>query len=257
MGATHGAHFLDREFLYRLGVTDRPKDAPSSLLGRAPRVAWRILPEGARAPIRPWLSRLAKGAASHANDNVARWADVSTSRCFPVPNGLPVSGIRLNLVGREPTGVLQRGAEADAFCDQLTHDLLAIVDERTGSPLIAAVQRTDALYAGVRRDALPDLVVVWSDEVATGTTAYAEGRGATVRARSDAIGVAEGQNHYHRTGDHNPWGFFVLTGPRVPVATRQDPVGVMDFYPTLCSVLEIPAGTVDGDVVPELADPLR
>ena len=108
--------------------------------------------------------------------NLSYWADLGTSRCFPIPNGSPVSAIRLNLMDREPRGVLRAGAEAERFCEQLTRDLQAVVDDRTGSPLVVAVERTDSIYAGPRRDSLPDLLVKWNDTV-VGGRGPAEGSG--------------------------------------------------------------------------------
>jgi predicted AlkP superfamily phosphohydrolase/phosphomutase len=180
-------------------------------------------------------------------------ADVSRSRCFPIPNGSPVSGIRLNLAGREPMGVLRPGPETDAFCEQLARDLLAIVDECTGRPLITAVDRTDVLYRGARRNALPDLLVEWSDGTAAGTLAHAGGLGATVRATSEKINVIEGSNRYGRTGENTATGMFICAGPGVSVAERIEPVSVMDFHPTICGLLGLPTPSVDGDVIRGLA----
>ena len=257
MGGYRGADFLLSEILYRLGVTVRPAVSlrlPPALGNRVAgtaRAAWNRLPWAARERLRPLRTRLATTTSTEAT-NVAAWADVSTSRCFPVPNGSPVSGIRLNLAGREPQGVLRPGREADAFCDELARDLLAIDDERTGSPLITAVDRTDSLFDGARRDALPDLLVTWSDAVATGSLAHAGGRGATVRARSTKIGVVEGRNRYGRTGEHVDRGFFVCVGPDIPVVERDDPVQLTDFHPTICSLLGLPAASADGHIIPEL-----
>lgn len=258
MSAYRGADFLLPEILYRLGVTVRPTvtlRVPGGLADRVTgtaRAAWNRLPWAARERLRPLRTRLAT-SASDGVTGVAAWADVSLSRCFAVPNGSPVSGIRLNLLGREPQGILRPGPEADAFCDELARDLLAIVDERTGSPLITAVDRSDSVTKGERRDALPDLLVTWSDAVATGSLSHADGRGATVRARSTKIGVVEARNRYGRTGEHVPAGFFVCVGPGIPVAQRPDPVQLTDFHPTICSLLGLPAPTVDGHVIAELA----
>jgi predicted AlkP superfamily phosphohydrolase/phosphomutase len=228
MNAFRGASFLLHEILYRLGVTTRPR----------------------------LLRRLHSRLTRTANESVFRSADVSTSKCFPIHNGFPVSGIRLNLVGREPAGVLRPGADADEFCGQLAQALLAIIDERTNAPLIASVDRTDSLYTGANRDALPDLLVQWSDAVPTGTLAYAGGRGAGVRARSPTIGLVEGWNDWARTGEHVPTGMFVYAGPGVPSGSREAPVRLMDFHPTLCALMNLPAQAVDGDVIRELVVPL-
>lgn len=257
MSAYRGANFLLPEILYRLGVTvpaavaaparrDRGRRMPG--VARAP---WKRLPRIAQKSLRP-LHRRPAGGAAVTPAGVWDWADVGASRCFPVPNGSPVSGIRLNVAGREPRGALKPGLEVDAFVEELARDLLDLVDERTGSPLIAAVDRTDSLYSGPKREALPDLLVTWSAEIATGTLGHAGGRGATVRVRSEKLGVVEGRNRYGRTGEHVPSGFFVCAGPGVPAVDRGDPVEVTDFFPTICGLLELPVPDVDGNVIPEL-----
>jgi predicted AlkP superfamily phosphohydrolase/phosphomutase len=261
MSSWRGADVLLDEILYRLGVTGRPPDSrvpqPDSQVPRLHEILYRL-----RVTDNPLYRRLRAHIGTNSASvssyrhpaNVFGWADVATSRCFRVPAGFPVSGIRLNLRGREPQGILNPGREADAFAEQLANDLLAIVDERTGSALVATVHRTDSLYAGERRDALPDLLVEWAS-TPTGTMAHGNGRGATVRARSEAIGVVEGTNGYHRTGEHVPTGFFVYTGPGIPVTERKQPVDVVDFYPTICSILGLPEPAVDGAVISELIAP--
>ena len=210
-----------------------------------------MLPEVARASVRPLRSIFA-GRRLPANPLLHLLVDVHKSRCFPVENGSPVGGIRLNLAGREPLGMLRPGREADDFCEQLAEDLRAISDERTGRPLIAEVYRTDALYGGARRDALPDLLVEWDDAEPIGTLAHAAGRRATVRATSAKIGTVEGSNSYGRTGEHVPLGTFVFAGPRVPVGERSEPVSVMDFHPTICRLLGLADPRVDGTAIDEL-----
>jgi predicted AlkP superfamily phosphohydrolase/phosphomutase len=257
MSGYRGAGFLLPEILYRLGVTARPEGTPSSRGTRDRVVAmagatWRRLPAPARGSLRP-LRTMFAGRPSAVLRSVCDEADVQHSRCFPIPNGSPVGGIRLNVVGREPHGVLEAGIAADAFCEELAPELLAIIDERTGLPLIKAVHRTDSLYLGERRDALPDILVEWNDAVFTGTTAYANGSGATVRARSETIGVVEGRNEYVRTGEHVQTGIFVCAGPGISFAERERPVRVTDFYPTVCSLLGLSAPRLEGDAIAEIA----
>lgn len=255
MSYHRGASFLLPAILRRLGVTvpravggHRSRSFRGRALDIARRV-WGMLPEGGREMLRPLREEIGppKGAGG-----ASLGVDVERSHCFPVPTGFPVGGIRLNLAGREPRGVLEPGAEADAFCTRLTGDLLAIVDEESGEPLVARVLRTDDLYPGARRDALPDLLVVWNGERPTGTTAHGEGQGATVRASSPAIGTLEGANDWVRTGEHVPTGFFALAGPGIPRGQREAAVPLVDFHPTLCRLLGLPDPAVDGRVLAEL-----
>ena len=251
MSSWRGAGMLLDEILYRLDATARPA------VEQTPRL--RELLYRMRVTDNPVYNRVRARRAGERSPyreprDVLGWADVRASRCFTVPTGFPVAGIRLNLVGREPEGILRRGSDADAFCEWLSGELLAIVDERTGTPLVAAIRRTEDIYAGPRLDALPDLLVEWNAEP-TGTLDHAGGRGATVRARSESIGVVVGENRYHRTGDHLPSGFFVYTGHGVPVGERAEPVELTDFYPTICALLGLPIPEVDGGLIRELVFP--
>jgi predicted AlkP superfamily phosphohydrolase/phosphomutase len=231
MRGFHGADFLLPEILYRLSATARP--TPPRLHARAARRVRRRL----------------TGRSWSQPQDLSYWADVGTSRCFPIPNGSPVSAIRLNLVDREPSGILHAGPEAESFCELLARDLEAVVDNRTGSPLVVAVDRTDSMYAGPRRDSLPDLLVKWNDAV-VGTLAHADGYGSTVQAHSEKIGIVEKQNWFPRTGDHHPNGFYAFTGPGIPAGASGKPARLVDLYPTICRLLGVQVPSVDGDVIP-------
>lgn len=253
MSYYRGAGFLLPEILYRLGVTTRQEtQAPATLAGRvrsAARPLWKRLPERLRAAVRGSAATTGPGSLPGGRLPELR-VDVERSRCFPIANGQPVGGIRLNLRGREPQGILAAGDEADAFCERLTSDLLEIIDERTGEPLVTNVHRTGDLYHGGRLGALPDLLVEWNDSVATGTTAHGGGRGATIGATSPKIGTVEGVNTYVRTGDHVPSGWFALAGVGVSPGSLAAPVSLMDFHPSLCRLLGLPDQEGDGRVIP-------
>jgi predicted AlkP superfamily phosphohydrolase/phosphomutase len=251
MAHYRGGASLLGEILVRLGVTTpRPRGLRDRAQSTAA-AAWRTLPQSARAALRPMKTRLA--SSRFAGGGLPRLsADVTRSLCFPIPNGEPVGGIRLNLAGREPQGVLEAGPATDAFCEALAADLRAIVDERSGLPLIADVYRTDHLYAGFRRAALPDLLVEWNGDLPIGTLAHAGGRGATVRATSAKIGAITGTNTWGRTGEHVPTGTFIFAGSGVPATRLEAPVSLLDFHPTLCALMGLPDASVEGAVIREL-----
>jgi predicted AlkP superfamily phosphohydrolase/phosphomutase len=253
MSHSRGADFLLPEILVRLGLCD-PEPAPPATLGSrvlsAAGHGWARLPKVAREALRPIRNRF---GPKEPTPGPRLFGDTTTSRCFPIRNGFPLSGIRLNIAGREPSGVLHPGDEVERFCDELERALLEIVDQRTGQPVVAAVHRTDDLHAGVHRDALPDVLVEWCHLPATGTTAHADGRGSEVRLHSERIGTISGLNTWGRTGEHVRDGWYAAAGPDVPHLSEARAISILDVHPTVCRLLGVSAPDAEGAVVPELA----
>lgn len=240
MSHWYGAQFLLESILVRLGCTV-PLAAPPARSGGVrglARTAWRALPPSVRGPINSVRERLAAAESSTARPPTLT-VDAARSLCFPLNNGLAVGGIRLNLIGREPEGRLHPGAEADAFVEKLTTDLSSIGDERTGRPLVRRVTRTAERYSGPLLDHLPDVLVEWSDDVPTGSTALNAGRGAMVRASSPKIGVIEGANGYTRTGEHRAGGWFVAAVPGGAHGPLGREVSLLDLAPTFTRLLGV------------------
>ena len=177
--------------------------------------------------------------------------DAEHSQVFLMDSGFPVSGLRLNLKGREPRGLL-RPDEVEAFTQQLTAELLALVHDDTGIPAIRRVRETRDLYAGEHLDLLPDLLVEWNDEQPLGSATCGNPRGSHVRLRSPRLGVIEGTNTYVRTGDHRREGLFMALGPGIRPGQLERTVSIMDFAPTFCALLATPMPDADGRVIAEL-----
>ena len=251
----YGAQFLLPEILVRLGLALPP---PAGAADESPRAlsslldaGWRRTPEGAKALLRPIIRRL-RGWGD-ADDALPRWSlDPRRSRAFLVDNGLAVGGIRLNLQGREPHGLVGPGADELAVSRQLARDLEAIRNLGSGRPAIRRVMRTADLYRGDHLSALPDILVAWSDEEPIGSAGVRGGAGATVRLGSDRIGAVEGTNRYCRTGDHDPRGLFIALGPGIHSGRLSRPVSIMDFAPTLAACLDVELPGTDGQLIPEL-----
>lgn len=187
-----------------------------------------------RRPLRDWM--LPQGRARAPLVNPAQ------SRCFVVENNHAHGGIRVNLRGREPNGVIAPGGEFDAFCADLTRDLMDIVDLDSGRRVVARVLRTDELYRGEHRDFLPDLLVEWSSHAPI----------SRIRIGSSRIGEIAGEYRFCRTGDHFPGGMFVATGPGIRPGTLARTVSIMDFAPTICRMLDVELPDVDGAPIREL-----
>ncbi len=178
--------------------------------------------------------------------------DPERSHCFIMFNGNPVSGLRINLCGREPHGFVNPGEEMDLFCKKLADELKRIVEHNSGKSIVKNVMRTAELYQGEYLDYLPDLLVEWNDEImlGSGTSGNPEGRG--IRIFSEKIGTIEGVNTYCRTGDHRPEGLFIILKPDIKGRRLDRTVSIMDFAPTFGRLLGVELGQVDGQPIWEI-----
>ncbi len=259
MSHKRGAQFLLPEILAGLGVavlSEAPSPARASTLDSVLTWAWQQIPGALKNRLRTTRNRVRDWLDGRFSDTVSALSvsrlNAARSHCFLMDAGFPVSGLRLNLAGREPAGLLQPGNEADTFCEQLGQDLLALENADTGARMIKSVKRTRDLYAGEYLDLLPDLLVEWSDDVMLGSAACGNPAGSHLRIRSDKLGVVEGTIQYCRTGDHRPEGVFVACGPGIAPGTLARTVSIMDFAPTFAALLDVKLDDVDGKPIAEL-----
>jgi len=250
-GMSHciGVHRLLPEILSRLGLSVPLPPAPRRLQAMdIVRGVVRRLPGPARKMAERWLKRPAKpGQFGLPRLDV----DVQASRCFVVPNGLAVSGIRINLMGREPAGTVAR-TEVPALFEDLRAALLEIRDERTGAPLVRRVVRTADLYTGPNLDLLPDILVEWDDRTSVGSGVLNPGPGAVIRATSARTGTVQAVNNYQRTGEHRPDGLLIAAGPGIAPGGEELQVSILDVAPTITAALGVRLPGAEGRVVREL-----
>ena len=264
MSHKFGAQFLLPEILDRLGVAKlRGEQSGQTALDRIDDVltwGWQRTPRVVKRPLMGLRNKLRhaideSGPARSLPPTVGK-LDNANSKCFLMDNGFPVSGLRLNLEGREPRGLISPGVEQARFCAQLTEDLLALEDADSGVPMVVNVKKTADLYQGEYLDHLPDLLVAWNEKRALGNAICGNPAGSLVRVRSDKIGVVEGTNRYGRTGDHRPEGIFMALGRGVNAGSLGRTVSIMDFAPTFCELLDVPLGDVDGRPISEFIRPV-
>jgi predicted AlkP superfamily phosphohydrolase/phosphomutase len=244
MGPTFGAqHLLDRVLL-QLGVAAPPRAGAQSIplktraMGTLRR-AWRALPAG----LRERMDRQRRHARRVLEDQRPahhRTIDPALSRCFMVGNTPTQGAIRVNLRGREPHGLIEPGAEFEAFCANLEKDLMDLVAAPSGRPLVKRVIRRERAFPGPMSERLPDLFIEWHDEV--GVTAV----------RSDKIGRIDGRNRHCRSGDHRPGGLFIALGPGLPTGELGRTVSILDFAPTIAELLAVDLPGAEGRAIAEI-----
>ena len=107
---------------------------------------------------------------------------------------------------------------------------------------VSRVIRTAEFYRGEYLDHLPDLLVEWSSNAPI----------SAIRLGSDKIGEIHGEYRFCRTGDHRPGGMFIALGPSIRPGYLGRTVSIMDFAPTIASLLEVPLPDLDGKPIAEL-----
>lgn len=207
------------------------------------RLAWSLPP-----PVRRFGRRLAPGAARRTFGATLAGQlgpfDWPATEAFLGFHG----DLWLNLVGREPDGCVEE-SRAGALLDELSAALMAITDDRTGRPVLAAVHSRDEIFSGPAIDLAPDLMLdAWSTgyRVAPGREASEH----TLTAPAPLAGVDEAWS-----SDHRPLGIFVAAGSRLAEGTPGE-LRLYDVCPTVLALLgaRVPDG-IDGRVATEVLDP--
>jgi hypothetical protein len=200
-------------------------EPPRTLAAERVRRVWRRAPARVRRPLQSLADRV-----YHAT----RAATPERRRFFAVPTNDNCGGIRLNVAGREPRGIVRRGAELDATCAELTDELLALTEVHSGRPVVREVLRSDQLFRGEHLDDLPDLLVRWHRELPiTGVS-------------SPRVGRVEHRYLGNRTGDHRADGALFIRGAGLAARALDGPVAVTDIAPTLAALLGVVLPDVDG-----------
>ena len=248
-----GAGSIVADFLERLGLVTRvPPPPPPGPLKTTLGPLWRAFPAGVRNAFAP-LKRYVMGPPPPLEEpGVIRPQFIpGASRCYWVNLGHSVSGIRLNIRGRERAGMLPP-EEAESLVAMLTEELLALRYEADGGAVVESVRRGRDLYPGPEAEWLPDLVVDWDLSRPFGSAEVGTGEGGLLRVRSPRGGLIEKQNRNGRSGEHRNEGLFIARGPGITPGTLVRTVSTMDYAPTIAKMLgcEMEA---DGSVIAEIS----
>lgn len=147
------------------------------------------------------------------------------ARAFQVPNNEMNPSLRVNVIGRDPRGIVAPGAEYEALCRFLATRLRELRNPASGRPALAEVSVTDEAHRGAYRDALPDVVGYWSAEAPIDAL------------HSPGYGTVVGSHRDSRTGGHGPRGLIAVSG----AAGRFTGGHIADLAPTVLDVLGVPA----------------
>lgn len=234
MGPHHDGDHLLPEILRRL---DQPEKvaARSELLVRLRHRAKALV-----RPLVPFSRRQARFQARKRSVQQRRLAERAGQRFFHHVNNTMYSGIRINLEGREPDGLVQL-SELEQLERTLITELESLVHTGTGRRAVDRVLRVADLYDGPHLHELPDLVVDWNRDAPISDVT------------SPRIGRVTGKYASSRTGDHRLDGLLLVTGPGSEAVSLEDRVDLVDLAPSIAAHFGVDLADIDGKPIPSLA----
>jgi len=190
---------LSRAVLDRTGVS----------VGTASRVADRL-------GLLPFITR---HLSTELRASLERGVDWSASRAY-CRSGNEL-GVRINLAGREPAGVVT-DAEYEAVRDEVI-DLLGGLETPDGNPAFEAVLRREAVYRGPHADAACDVLVL-----------------PTGMANTIATNLLGARFVPIDTHDHKRHGTFIGAGPGFDTAADRPTLSLTDVAPMAMALAGCP-----------------
>ncbi len=209
----------------------------------------RQLVEQARAelPGRAWLKR-------HHPERMLRWVRGlrtatggiawGQTRAYCVPIHYPITGVCVNLAGRQPKGIVAPGAEYERLRDELLASISALRDPATGAAVVKGVWRREDVYNGPHCEDAPDL---------SGETAPGYHGGFDLERLVTPVPEAALRR---LSGSHTWDGILVAAGGPFRRGVEVDTASLADVLPTALHLLGAPLPEdLDGRVLVEALDP--
>ncbi len=214
-----------RAFLFKNGLT--------------PSAVYRWL---ARFNLQNLVSRVSKSTRNAVFGKFLSFDDIDWSRTTAYSLG-HIGQIYINRTGREPHGIVRRGADYDRACDQVIEALTSLATP-DGRPMLSRVIRKQALAGGPYADQGPDLHVVLDEYRYISCPLFAtDGNVIRKQIRGDS-------------GCHRRHGILIARGPHIRPGSEVQNARIVDLAPTTLHLMghAVPAG-MDGRVLHDLFTP--
>lgn len=152
--------------------------------------------------------------------------------------------IFINLVGREPNGIVVGEQEYNQLRDQILQDLYKIVDPEDGEKVVDHVYKKEELYSGDYLDAAPDLIVIMRDH------SYITRKGYEFAGKR---GVLFHQPYTDESGSHRPEGILIAAGPDILQGMSIETKTIQDLTPTILNLVQCPIpSSMDGRIITDI-----
>jgi predicted AlkP superfamily phosphohydrolase/phosphomutase len=158
-----------------------------------------------------------------------------------------VGGIRINLEGREPEGIVRTGSEYESLRQTLQQTLGTVTDPETGLGVFDAIYKREELYWGPYVERAPDLIVEPKRDEDDPRNNYALAHDVSTNDQ----GFLNLSNL--RTGNHTLDGIFIAFGEGIRQDVEIKQSSILDLVPTILFTLglSVPEG-LDGKVLQEI-----
>ncbi len=166
------------------------------------------------------------------------------TQAYAIPIFYPITGVWVNLIGRQPKGTVAPGADYERLRDSLVAGLSELRDPATGAPLVAGVWRREDVYRGPHAADAPDLIVE--------TVAGHHGGFDLDRLVTDVPAAAL----RNISGSHTAEGIFIAAGGPFRQAAVLESPSLADVLPTAVHLVGAPLpDDLDGHVLADALDP--
>jgi len=154
--------------------------------------------------------------------------DWKKTRVFKLPT-VGNSYLRVNLLGRDASGIVTPGAEYEALIADLTAKFSALINPETGERAVENIYYPALHYRGPKAADLPDVAIFWNSN-------------APINAlESGDIKLVAGLQPGPRSGNHRPDGFALFRGPSFSTVrgnqegdARQIAPAMLKYYGVAC-----------------------
>ena len=176
-----------------------------------------------RLPRKVWLKRHLPAAVQtqmrqlrHGTGRV-NWRATSA---YAVPIFFPVTGINLNVRGRQPQGIVAPGREYERLREEIMAAVSELRDPESGVPLCRRVLRKEDVHAGPHLDNVPDVLLVTAEGVDGGHDV------------DQLLSPVPQELLRNLSGSHSMEGIFLAAGAPFRAGASLEPVGLGDILPT-------------------------
>ena len=167
------------------------------------------------------------------------------TRAFRVPLQYPAEGIEINLVGRQPEGIVESGEQYETLRTRILSALREMRSPDDDRPLVLEAYRREEIYCGPYLEEMPDIVLLTDP-------AFDGGAGV------DEVITAIPPSFLSRiSGDHLMEGILIMRGEGlVRSGVRIEGAQITDLAPTILYAMGCPVPSdMDGRLLQEALEP--